>query len=110
MDNKKLDNAMCQFDDFARRLEQHANLGVAKLCESVFRPKLKSNAEHLLEVPHILDDEQLAEFELNDPFMAQFIVQLDRLVAQFESLLVPENYQVDNYVKTGIFWNFFCHY
>ncbi|KAI3409817.1 hypothetical protein GPALN_006192 [Globodera pallida] len=93
-DNKKLDNAMSQFDDFARRLEQHANLGIGKLCEAMFRPKLKSAAEAFLEIPHSLNDDQLAEFELNDPFMSQFVVQLDRLVAQFEALLVPDNYQM----------------
>ncbi|KAL3115998.1 hypothetical protein niasHT_007298 [Heterodera trifolii] len=92
-DTRKLDNAMSQFDDFARRLEQHANLGIGKLCDALFKPKLKSAAEAFLEVPHCLSDEQLAEFELDDPFISQFVVQLDRLVAQFEALLVPENNQ-----------------
>lgn len=87
---------MSQFDDFSRRLEQHANLGIGKLCESVFRPKLKGSVEEFLEIAHCLTDEQLTEFELSDPFMAQFIVQLDRLVAQFESLLVRDNYQVES--------------
>jgi hypothetical protein len=41
-ESKKIENAVSQLDDFAKRLEQHANLGVSKLCEASFRQKLKS--------------------------------------------------------------------
>lgn len=42
IESKKIENAVAQFDDFAKRLEQHANLGIDKLCESAFKSKLKS--------------------------------------------------------------------
>lgn len=92
-ESKKVENAVSQLDDFAKRLEQHSNLGVGKICEAAFRPKLKSNVEEFLEISHILSEEELAEFEFNDPFMANFIVQLDTQLSQFEPLLVPENYK-----------------
>ena len=53
-----------------------------------------SSVEEFLEISHILSEEELAEFEFNDPFMANFIVQLDTQLSQFEPLLVPENYKV----------------
>ena len=37
-----------QLDDVCKKLEHHGNLGVLKLCESVFRPKIKSRYEVLL--------------------------------------------------------------
>lgn len=42
LESKKLENAVCQLDDFTKRLEQYANLGIVKLCDAAFRTKLKS--------------------------------------------------------------------
>jgi hypothetical protein len=48
-----------------------------------------------LELPHIITEEELADYdEFNDPFMSNFILQLDKQIGQFEPLLVPENYKV----------------
>ncbi|KAF7634353.1 Cog4 domain-containing protein [Meloidogyne graminicola] len=94
LESKKLENAVCQLDDFTKRLEQYANLGIVKLCDAAFRTKLKSGADEFLELPHILSDEELSDFEINDPFMSNFILQLDKQLIRFESLLVPENYKM----------------
>lgn len=53
-----------------------------------------NSTEAYLDLSHTLTDEQLAEFEAVDPFVEQFIASLDKQVAHFESLMVPENYQV----------------
>nr|CAD2183787.1 unnamed protein product [Meloidogyne enterolobii] len=92
--SKKLENAVSQLDDFTKRLEQHANLGIVKLCDAAIRTKLKSSADEFLELPHILSDEELADFEINDPFMSNFILQLDKQLVRFETLLVQENYKM----------------
>uniref|UniRef100_A0A914KL98 Conserved oligomeric Golgi complex subunit 4 n=1 Tax=Meloidogyne incognita TaxID=6306 RepID=A0A914KL98_MELIC len=42
LESKKLENAVSQLDDFTKRLEQHANLGIVKLCDAAIRTKLKS--------------------------------------------------------------------
>lgn len=47
-----------------------------------------------LDLPHSITEEDFAEFEAVDPFIENFIAQLDKQIAQFEALLVPENYQV----------------
>nr|CAD2155303.1 unnamed protein product [Meloidogyne enterolobii] len=94
LESKKLENAVSQLDDFTKRLEQHANLGIVKLCDAAIRTKLKSSADEFLELPHILSDEELADFELNDPFMSNFILQLDKQLVRFETLLVQENYKM----------------
>ncbi|KAL7078779.1 hypothetical protein ACQ4LE_001930 [Meloidogyne hapla] len=94
LESKKLENAVSQLDDFTKRLEQHANLGIVKLCDAAIRAKLKSSADEFLEIPHILSDEELADFEINDPFMSNFILQLDKQLVRFETLLVPENYRM----------------
>uniref|UniRef100_A0A914L6X1 Conserved oligomeric Golgi complex subunit 4 n=1 Tax=Meloidogyne incognita TaxID=6306 RepID=A0A914L6X1_MELIC len=94
LESKKLENAVSQLDDFTKRLEQHANLGIVKLCDAAIRTKLKSSADEFLELPHILSDEELADFEINDPFMSNFILQLDKQLVRFETLLVQENYKM----------------
>nr|CAD2207124.1 unnamed protein product [Meloidogyne enterolobii] len=94
LESKKLENAVSQLDDFTKRLEQHANLGIVKLCDAAIRTKLKSSADEFLELSHILSDEELADFEINDPFMSNFILQLDKQFGRFETLLVQENYKM----------------
>ncbi|CAK5109902.1 unnamed protein product [Meloidogyne enterolobii] len=94
LESKKLENAVSQLDDFTKRLEQHANLGIVKLCDAAIRTKLKSSADEFLELSHILSDEELADFEINDPFMSNFILQLDKQLVRFETLLVQENYKM----------------
>ncbi|KAI1712112.1 COG4 transport protein [Ditylenchus destructor] len=90
----KLENSVSQMDDLCKKLEHHANLGVGKLCEASFRNKIKINAELYLDVSHNISEEELTEYEAADPFMENFIAQLDKQIAHFENLLITENYQV----------------
>lgn len=52
------------------------------------------SAEDYLTYAHELTDEIFAEYEASDPFVNSFIEQLDKLIANFNHLLVPENYKV----------------
>ncbi|KAI1702092.1 COG4 transport protein domain-containing protein [Ditylenchus destructor] len=90
----KLENSVSQMDDLCKKLEHHANLGVGKLCEAAFRNKIKTSAEVYLDVSHNISEEELTEYEAADPFMENFIAQLDKQIAHFENLLITENYQV----------------
>lgn len=56
--------------------------------------------ELYLSVTHTPSDGEFADFEVEDPFIDNFIATLDRQLAIFEPLLVPVNYQV-------IFYNCF---
>uniref|UniRef100_A0A914DWB9 Conserved oligomeric Golgi complex subunit 4 n=2 Tax=Acrobeloides nanus TaxID=290746 RepID=A0A914DWB9_9BILA len=89
----KLEQSTNQFDDLCRRLGSLAHAAVLKLCDAAFRPKLKTNADAYFDLPHSITEEDFAEFEAVDPFIENFISQLDKHIAQFEQSLVPENYQ-----------------
>ncbi|CAD5213158.1 unnamed protein product [Bursaphelenchus okinawaensis] len=88
----KLDNSVAQLDDLGKKFSQSASIGIGKLVDSAFKPKLKSNADAYLNFNHEISDDEFAEFEVNDPFMANFIAQSDKLIAPFEKVLTEENY------------------
>lgn len=93
LEKGKLESAMVQFDDLCRKFDTAASGGVEKLCSAAFRPKLKSEAELYFDVNHTLSEAEFAEFEAVEPFVDNYIAALDRLLASFEPLLVPANYQ-----------------
>lgn len=47
-----------------------------------------------MDISRVLTDQQLSEYEIADPFVETFIAQTDKHIVIFESLLLPENYQV----------------
>uniref|UniRef100_A0A158R5M8 Conserved oligomeric Golgi complex subunit 4 n=1 Tax=Syphacia muris TaxID=451379 RepID=A0A158R5M8_9BILA len=93
LENGKLESALGQFDDLCRKFDNAANNGVEKLCTAAFRPKLKTEAELYLDINHTLSETEFAEFEAVEPFVDNFIASLDKLLASFEPLLVPRNYE-----------------
>uniref|UniRef100_A0A1I7XTL7 Conserved oligomeric Golgi complex subunit 4 n=1 Tax=Heterorhabditis bacteriophora TaxID=37862 RepID=A0A1I7XTL7_HETBA len=93
VESGKLDHALGQLNDVARKMQQLATAGVEILCKSAFRTKLKSSCDSYLDLPHSLTDSQFAEFEAVDPFIEHFNTVLDKLIAYFEPLLLKENYQ-----------------
>jgi hypothetical protein len=93
VDKGKLEHSVGQFDDICKRLEHFSAQGIVKLCEAAFKPRLKSSAEAYLDLSHTISEDDLAQFEAVDPFIENFIAQMDKNIAHFESLLVTANYQ-----------------
>src|SRR4051812_46144886 len=52
------------------------------------------SAEDYITFTHELSDEMLQEYESHDPFIHIFIEKLDKLIGNFNHVLVPENYKV----------------
>uniref|UniRef100_A0A7E4V961 Conserved oligomeric Golgi complex subunit 4 n=1 Tax=Panagrellus redivivus TaxID=6233 RepID=A0A7E4V961_PANRE len=89
----KLDHSLTQFEELARKFEQTTAIAIGKLCHAAFRAKLKTAAEAYTAYSHELTDDEFTTFEAIDPFIDEFISQLDTNVHRFEELLVPENYE-----------------
>jgi hypothetical protein len=80
----------------ATKFELSAKNGVEILASSIVKSRLKSPADAYLSVTHTPTESEFADFEVNDPFIDGFIGALDKVVNDFESLLLPDNYQVIN--------------
>jgi len=61
---------------------------------SVGTEGIKISAETYMDIPHSLTDDELAEYEDSNPFVENYISTIDRLLGQFENLLLPEVYHV----------------
>ncbi|KAJ1358591.1 hypothetical protein KIN20_017061 [Parelaphostrongylus tenuis] len=88
----KLEHAVGQLTDVSRKMHHLASLGMESLCKTSFRPKLRTSCDSFVDLPHVLTDTQLAEFEAVDPFIEQFNATLDKQIASFEQLLHKENF------------------
>ncbi|KJH51383.1 hypothetical protein DICVIV_02397 [Dictyocaulus viviparus] len=88
----KLEHAASQLTDVSRKMHHLASLGMESLCKTAFRPKLRASCDSFVDLPHVLTDSQLSEFEAVDPFIEQFNVNLDKQIASFEQLLHKENF------------------
>ncbi|KAI6184746.1 hypothetical protein M3Y97_00629500 [Aphelenchoides bicaudatus] len=89
----KLDNSVGQLDDLSKKFTHTARIGLGKLVDAAFKSKLKDSAEDYITFNHELSDELFQEYEAHDPFINAFIEKLDKLIGNFNHLLMPENYK-----------------
>jgi len=92
--NDKLSISLSQLDHVAKQLENLAETGIDVLCESAFRSRLKTNAEAYLCTDHCITEEELSEFAIDDPFMKNYLAQMDKYIAEYANLLTSENYKL----------------
>ncbi|TMS35373.1 hypothetical protein L596_002788 [Steinernema carpocapsae] len=93
VESGKIDHSLTQFDELCRTFENFGSAAINALFKASIKPKLKSSADLFLDIPHDLTEDLLTEYEAVDPFMDNFIAQLDKQVAQFEKILLHANYQ-----------------
>ena len=75
------------------KLQVVLDSGMSALRTSLVKPRLKPWVDGFITVPHNINDEQFAEFEANDPFVQQLIVNLDGLLSSLKGGLTGGNYE-----------------
>lgn len=94
MQKAKLEHALGQLDELSVRFESATKHGVEALAAAAVKTRLRAAIEPFLDVTHTPSEAEFADLEANDPFMDGFIAALDKIIAGFQHLLLPANYQV----------------
>ncbi|PIK43695.1 putative conserved oligomeric Golgi complex subunit 4-like [Apostichopus japonicus] len=59
---------------------------------SAVKPRLKPWVDSFLSVNHDIREDEFSMYEANDPFVQNFIMNLEQLLAEFKDFMTPSNY------------------
>lgn len=93
VEKNKLEHSTTQIEESARKLASLAKHGVEELFKSAFKSKIRQGADPYQNIDRQMTMQDVEYYEAHDPFMENFLAQIDRLLVENESHLFPDNYQ-----------------
>ncbi|CAF3479206.1 unnamed protein product [Rotaria socialis] len=88
----KLDTCLNEIHSAANRFKDLIEFACQQLCASAIKPRIKVLMDVYVTINHKLSEDEFSQFEANDPFLQNFIVQIDALFIPFKSILSTGNY------------------
>ncbi|CAF2878677.1 unnamed protein product [Rotaria sp. Silwood2] len=88
----KLDTCLNEFHSAANRFKDLIEFACQQLCISAIKPRIKTLMDVYVTINHKLSEDEFSQFEANDPFLQNFLVQIDALFCPFKSILSTGNY------------------
>ncbi len=89
-DKDKVDNCLSSLPASADRLRSVLEQGLQQLRQSVVKPRVRPWMDAF--VPHDLTEDSFSDYEANDPFVQQLVLNLDSFLGSFKRQLTPANY------------------
>ncbi|XP_041375070.1 conserved oligomeric Golgi complex subunit 4-like [Gigantopelta aegis] len=92
----KLESCLTDLGAVSVKFKEVVEFGFSQLSSSVVKPRIRPLIDTFLATNHNLTEEDFSNFEANDPWVQNFIVNLDTMFTSFKDSLTPSNY--DNFV------------
>ncbi|KAF1768115.1 hypothetical protein GCK72_008076 [Caenorhabditis remanei] len=93
VEKNKLEHSTTQIEESAKKLSALAKHGVEELFKSAFKTKIRQGADPYQNIDRQMTMQDVEYFEAHDPFMENYLAQIDRLLVENEPHLFPDNYQ-----------------
>jgi len=78
----KLDSCLAELSSAAATFKEMRQAGISKLLEAVLIPRIRPAVEVFSTINHVLTDEDLANYDVNDPFVQQLISTIDSTLCE----------------------------
>ncbi|CAH3192246.1 unnamed protein product [Porites evermanni] len=88
----KLESCLADFMNTSNIFKDLLQGGVYQLCSTAVIPRLKPLIDGFNSTSHNISEEEFAFYEVNDPFVQNFITSLDSMLTSFKDPLTPTNY------------------
>ncbi|XP_028298987.1 conserved oligomeric Golgi complex subunit 4 [Gouania willdenowi] len=76
--------------------------GLTELNTTAIKPQVKPWISSFLSISHNIEEEEFGEYEANDPWVQQLIVNLEQLMAEFKTALSPIIYDTLTSLVTSL--------
>ncbi|CAF4808990.1 unnamed protein product [Rotaria socialis] len=86
----KLDTCLNEIHSAANRFKDLIEFACQQLCASAIKPRIKVLMDVYVTINHKLSEDEFSQFEANDPFLQNFIVQIDALFIPFKVIICIE--------------------
>ena len=80
----------------ANRFKDLIEFACQQLCTSTIKPRIKTLMDAYITVNHKISEDEFSQFEANDPFIQNFIVQIDALFVPFKVCFDDEGIREDH--------------
>ncbi|CAF1294888.1 unnamed protein product [Adineta ricciae] len=88
----KVDTRLNEFNSLANRFKDLIEFACQQLCSSAIKPRIKTLLDAYITMNHKLSEDEYSQFDANDPFIQNFILQIDQLFVSFKGALRIGNY------------------
>ncbi|XP_032219195.1 conserved oligomeric Golgi complex subunit 4 isoform X2 [Nematostella vectensis] len=99
----KLESCLSDLVSTANIFKDLLQEGICHLCANAVMPRLKPLIDGFSSISHNISEEEFSYYEVNDPFIQNFITHLDSVLTSFKGPLTTSNYDsLVSYVATDI--------
>ncbi|XP_067853743.1 conserved oligomeric Golgi complex subunit 4 [Heptranchias perlo] len=88
----KIDSCLSDLAAISNKFKDLLQEGLAELNSTAIKPQLKPWITGFLSIFHNIEEEEFNDYEANDPWVQQFILNLEQLMAEFKVGLSPVIY------------------
>ncbi|XP_077145050.1 conserved oligomeric Golgi complex subunit 4 isoform X1 [Ranitomeya variabilis] len=89
----KIDSCLSDMASVSNKFRDLLQEGLGELNTTAIKPQAKPWINLFLSVSHNIEEEEFNDYEANDPWVQQFIVNLEQLMAEFKVGLSPVSYE-----------------
>ncbi|XP_032891898.1 conserved oligomeric Golgi complex subunit 4 isoform X2 [Amblyraja radiata] len=80
----KIDSGLSDLAAVSNKFKDLLQEGLAELNATAIKPQIKPWITALLSISHNIEEEEFNDYEANDPWVQQFILNLEQLMAEFK--------------------------
>ncbi|XP_060694262.1 conserved oligomeric Golgi complex subunit 4 [Hemiscyllium ocellatum] len=88
----KIDSCLSDLAAVSNKFKDLLQEGLAELNSTAIKPQIKPWITGFLSISHNIEEEEFNDYEANDPWVQQFILNLEQLMTEFKTGLSPVIY------------------
>ncbi|XP_010878316.1 conserved oligomeric Golgi complex subunit 4 isoform X2 [Esox lucius] len=98
----KIDSCLSDLVNTSSKFKDLLQEGLMELNTTAIKPQVKPWISSFLSISHNIEEEEFNEYEANDPWVQQLIVNLEQLMAEFKTGLSPVIYDTLTSLMTSL--------
>ncbi|XP_061670125.1 conserved oligomeric Golgi complex subunit 4 [Syngnathoides biaculeatus] len=101
-DRAKIESCLSDLVNTSAKFKDLLQEGLTELNTTAIKPQVKPWISGFLSISHNIEEEEFNDYEANDPWVQQLIVNLEQLMAEFKTTLSPVIYDTLTSLMTSL--------
>ncbi|XP_061883418.1 conserved oligomeric Golgi complex subunit 4 [Entelurus aequoreus] len=101
-DQAKIESCLSDLVNTSTKFKDLLQEGLTELNTTAIKPQVKPWISCFLSISHNIEEEEFNDYEANDPWVQQLIVNLEQLMAEFKTALSPVIYDTLTSLMTSL--------
>ncbi|XP_061521459.1 conserved oligomeric Golgi complex subunit 4 isoform X1 [Phycodurus eques] len=101
-DRAKIESCLSDLVNTSAKFRDLLQEGLTELNTTAIKPQVKPWISGFLSISHNIEEEEFNDYEANDPWVQQLIVNLEQLMAEFKTTLSPVIYDTLTSLMTSL--------